>query len=1233
MAKIWKVKCKDFGKPDCLGWVYYSDRSYRALAKYGFSRPEYCESCQGKHSKARQEMATSYFTLKLRQGFDISQLEVGTLGMVKHAERTHQLEPEIETEASKRKFGVTEENIHQIYEWFKDPSHRVAIILGGTGSGKSTKFVQWLSEPPEGIPEDFFTKNGQIIVGQPRRVAASNTASYAAKIDNSRLGAGGTIGFTHGGEANADQRNLVVQKTHGQVVNMIERGDLKNVGIVMVDEAHDRSLEIDMILRNLKEQMPMHQHLKIIIASATIDAEKFQNYFGKDTTTIVHFEAKTHSYLNPETGEVDWMDDSERLPYEDLAKLSSMITSTAAKKAAWVIDQIKEGKLDKGDILVFMPGKREVEATVEHLSSLVRKSNTKEMKVKILPLYRGVDSSIQEQAINGKELEKVIRVVVSTNIAEASVTIESLVHVVETGLSKVPVWDSALGQTKIPLTLISQANARQRWGRAGRVRDGRAFTTYTKDQFEAMPEFPKTDFERLNLENALSNSRAAGLADLKNNWLDNPPAEEVDRAVKVLTSVKALDEEGTLTEYGRLLRRFNYSAKIVDLLLSADIYGCLVETATLIPIIRNGGLRQILKWDKRWSAQTKYEVYRVHKALMTGCHDDIEFLLKLFLSWEVDLSTGNLRTPIEKVAWAKRNFVNHEIFSKVLKERQEEILSSFYVHKRGLNVRPVEIDLIPRTRAVLLRYLGSDALISSGNDNNYVYQSKMKSNVESLTTFTSIASNLQTSVDKHWQFAKLLGEMADNPEEPNLYERILCEQLLPSNCFYKASVAEINPAGDVARLEILSDGSWLGITEIMSNAADEIQEEDEEDVDEGEESEVDEKPAFNPEEVESIASSVKIGKFGFPILLEVGQECSVSLGQELEVVVEKYYFDEQSLVECWVTVQDKQNKFKKFVDVCEIGKTVKLEVIQHGIYPEDGEVSLVTIEPNSGLIIAIDPEDMMFSYVKRALTQVPLGTILDATVMFIREDLNYVKVSTLPKVEIALSSKLRQQRTNGGVYSTVGKVFEIEADRSVHVLLDWSIPSEGLFFVVSPWASRWHKPLSETALGETYQINFNLDTEKEYRVNLDEFTEEEMKTLEQSGGNLYVDESDKLVFKGHMSFDVYKHLYELVHSNDYRRAVNKLYWKSNQLRVKRIEGNYSDLVIGSEYDGVVYSTPENLGVFVTLPIGFTGLVRIPNLYPHNTWDYKVGSQLRVKIAAVKKEETQTRVDLLLVPVS
>ena len=344
MTKEWEVKCKD-----CRQEFGYSDWSYRLGESRGQSRPERCPECRKKHNRQTGLMGLAYFDLKPKANADTSKISSGTLGSLSHPPREHTAKV-IPSGFDPTKFGVTDDDVHALYAWFDDPRHQVAIVVGPTGSGKSTALPFRLIHPPNGIPEDRFTRYGQVLITQPRIQATRNIPAYVAKdLYGSSIGSGYDIGFRYKNNPYSDWRNRLVYATDGTVINWIVSGQIANLSVIMIDEAHERSLNIDLILGLLKKLLPTYPHLKLIVASATIDSGLFLNYFGTETATLIEFQGKRK--FNVDTY---FRDPDRALPYDELPKLLRSVPQEVANEVVWLLEEIESGNKPTGDVLAFL---------------------------------------------------------------------------------------------------------------------------------------------------------------------------------------------------------------------------------------------------------------------------------------------------------------------------------------------------------------------------------------------------------------------------------------------------------------------------------------------------------------------------------------------------------------------------------------------------------------------------------------------------------------------------------------------------------------------------------------------------------------------------------------------------------------------------------------------------------------------------------------------------------------
>jgi len=639
MAKEWIVVCKDCGKE-----FGYSDWSYKTGETKGQSRPERCPVCRKLHNRQTALMGAAYFEIKPRANVDTSQIHPGVLGALSHPKREHKavVHP---SGFDSSKFGVSDDDIRCIFQWFEDPKHQVAVVVGPTGSGKSTALPYRLINPPAGIPEDRFTRYGQVLITQPRIQATRNIPAYVAKdLYGANIGSGFDVGFRYKNNPYSDWRNRLVYATDGTLINWIASGQIANLSVIMIDEAHERSLNIDLILGLLKKLLPRYQHLKLIVASATIDSDLFVDYFGKETAKLIEFQGKRKYKVD-----TYFMDETTPLPYEAPPKLLKVISSEVANKVVWLLNEIASGNKPSGDILAFLQGEKPIEQAVTLIRQGV-KGNKVLDNVDVFPLYTTLPQEEQNKALLKKPDPTRRRVVVTTNVAETSLTVEDIVYVVDSGLINESQWLLSSETKQVVTVLHSQAGCKQRWGRGGRVRDGQAYCLYTEEQFTHLfPEYTVPQIQRSDLEPVVLAAKAAGIDDLTDfDWIQKPPLDELNRAPESLKKIGALDPEGYLTEHGLELQSFGEEPAMGHLMAMADRFSCAIEMATIISMIKLGGLRFLFRNERKWDATTRREVNRIHQSLIKGCLDDLELCLKVYTAW----SDPEIRGQSSTHSWA-----------------------------------------------------------------------------------------------------------------------------------------------------------------------------------------------------------------------------------------------------------------------------------------------------------------------------------------------------------------------------------------------------------------------------------------------------------------------------------------------------------------------------------------------------------------------------------------------------
>lgn len=860
MAEQWVGKCKDCGEP-----FGYSDASYQADLARGFSPPERCAIHRKQHSREIKSIGLSHYKLQplsnLPSNFVVPS---GTLGKLQHDLPKHQLRSQ-KSNFANFCFGITELDILRLYatlgarfeitseiqSWLDDEktellaethteetvdnairfgNRQVVIVEGPTGSGKSTFLPYRLLVPPSIVSDQYnFSRRGQIIVTQPRIQAAKSIPKFVAEqLHGSSLGPGYDVGYKYHNASETDRRNGLVFVTDGTLINWIINEQLGSFSVIMVDEAHERSLNIDLILGLLKARLARYPQLKLIIASATISAEDFINYYGGNEK-VGHLKfrglakpVEPHFSSNP-------ILDYDNLLRKRASEIDEVAASAVTEQTLQVLDVIlKGGPAAEGDILAFLHSEKSIDRATELMRHAIQKDRRLE-GTRVFRLYRNVPSAEQDEALENKAQvisEKIIRflqqakskartaypilalvldertaigvkenllkasgdwqrakieiavedmdggtfrhlsmelrnagspyiliatykayasagfptdgtviedrrVIVSTNVAETSLTVDGVVYVVDSGLIKQTTWDPGTLTQRLVSTTHSRAGCMQRRGRAGRIRPGHAFFLYTKEQFDTFEAHTPPEIQRAPLEAVVLAAKAAGVSDISTfDWFQRTPAMDMElaRSQSALVARHVLDKDTDITEHGLELRALALDTNAANLLLTADRFSCAVEVATLIPMLLmqkslQGGL---WLWDPNWDAATRWEVKRRQNALRGGCQDDLDLCMKIMAAWEA--SGVNYE---ERSAWSKQFWVNHMVLADLVRSEREDLLDHLAIGTKGNTTRAIDFDLIDRVRLVLAYSLPDQF----GSSDQYTIASESICYGQTLPTF------------------------------------------------------------------------------------------------------------------------------------------------------------------------------------------------------------------------------------------------------------------------------------------------------------------------------------------------------------------------------------------------------------------------------------------------------------------------------------------------------------------
>ncbi len=508
--------------------------------------------------------------------------------------------------------------------------HQVVIVCGETGSGKTTQ-----------LPKICLSigRGGAGFIGhtQPRRIAARTVADRIAEELGEPLGKSVGYKIRFNDKTHAD--SLVKLMTDGILLAESQNDPyLSQYDTIIIDEAHERSLNIDFLIGYMKWLLPKRPDLKLIITSATIDTQRFSTHFNN--APIIEVSGRTYPVdiryrpIEQNDGEYDDQSAGSGLARNapEGARAGTALDETSDDLQNAILDAVDELTRDlRGDILIFLSGEREIRETAD---SLKKHHPT---HYEILPLYSKLSVSEQERVFNPKGGK--LRIVLATNVAETSLTVPGIRGVIDTGHARISRYSHRSKIQRLPIERISQSSANQRAGRCGRVAEGICIRLYSHDDYLARPEFTEPEIMRTNLSAVILQMTALNLGDIEDFPFIEPPDEKMIRDGKtMLHEVNALDKSGKLTEIGKQLAKFPTDPKLARMLIAAYDEGCLYEVAIIVAALTVQDPRD-KPADKMAQAEAKQAVFR---------HPESDFLslLNLWNTYEEQkkhLSNSKLR--------------------------------------------------------------------------------------------------------------------------------------------------------------------------------------------------------------------------------------------------------------------------------------------------------------------------------------------------------------------------------------------------------------------------------------------------------------------------------------------------------------------------------------------------------------------------------------------------------------
>lgn len=434
--------------------------------------------------------------------------------------------------------------------------NQIVVIVGETGSGKTTQLTQYLHE-------EGYSQFGMIGCTQPRRVAAMSVAQRVSQEMDVTLGE--EVGYAIRFEDLTSDKTIVKYMTEGVLLReSLREADLDSYSAVIMDEAHERALNTDVLFGILRKVVQRRSDFKLIVTSATLDADKFAQFFGGVPMFTIPgrtFHVETYYAKSPSDDYVD-----------------------AAVKQVMQIHMSHP----PGDILVFMTGQEDIEATcymlAERMGKIVGDGNSGAPPLLVLPMYSQLPADLQAKIFDASDVRKCI---VSTNIAETSLTVDGIKYVIDSGFCKVKVYNPRIGMDALQISPISQQNANQRAGRAGRTGPGYSYRLYTERQYvNELLEAQIPEIQRTNLGAVVLLLKSLGVQNLLEfDFMDPPPQDNIVNSMYQLWVLGALDNTGELTEIGKKMVVFPLDPPLAKMLLFSESLGCSAEVLIVVSML------------------------------------------------------------------------------------------------------------------------------------------------------------------------------------------------------------------------------------------------------------------------------------------------------------------------------------------------------------------------------------------------------------------------------------------------------------------------------------------------------------------------------------------------------------------------------------------------------------------------------------------------------------------------
>ncbi|XP_065064224.1 probable ATP-dependent RNA helicase DHX35 [Rhopilema esculentum] len=523
---------------------------------------------------------------------------------------------------------------------------QTVVLVGETGSGKTTQVPQYLHEAG-------WTKDGKIVgVTQPRRVAATKVTERVA--EEMGVFVGEDVGYAIRFDNCTDpDRTRIKFMTDGYLLReMMSDPLLSKYSVIILDEAHERTLYTDIISGLLKKIMKKREDLRLIVSSATLDAQEFHNFFNFNHSK--HDSSKDSSVIMTVEG---------RMFPVDIFYIQSPVPDYLKATVETVLSIHKDEPV--GDVLAFLTGQDEVEHVVSQLRDEAANVKLGNMKLMVLPMYGGLPIAEQLKVFQ-RTPHNTRKVVVATNIAEASITINGIVYVVDSGFVKLKAYNATSGIESLVVVPLSKASAEQRAGRAGRVRAGKAYRLYTEDSYLDLEKRTCPEMQRSDLAPVIIQLKSLGISNvLRFPFLSRPPAQCMVRGLELLYALGAVNESGDLTDpLGLRMAELPVGPMFAKMLLNSGEFGCSEEALQIAAMLQLENIF-IIPHNKRKAADHAKLKFSVHE----GDHLTLLNVYRAFVKYN------------KNSKWCHENFLNFKALSHAvrIKGQLEAIMKRYKV--------------------------------------------------------------------------------------------------------------------------------------------------------------------------------------------------------------------------------------------------------------------------------------------------------------------------------------------------------------------------------------------------------------------------------------------------------------------------------------------------------------------------------------------------------------------------